>query len=236
MKALIVSLLVVANALSMYAQDPPPCPPTTGDCTPWSANTTAYPQYASGCQAEVVYKMRDCNGQLEVYVVSVTLLGPCANQNGQQIEEHVYNGYAEMMVRELMRTLLFGPSLTNIPDCDGTDPLVTRFFTASCGLWVKCTYEVVPPNVSEDCDRGAIPTFYTDPVSGKSYVDYWKWLSCGTTCCKREYKVCMKNEFIIDSWVSNVVVDPVGAPVQMGNCSDQYLYSKQCSTGCGTWH
>ena len=104
-----------------------------------------------------------------------------------------------------------------ISDCNlGTTDFVL-YYQANCGKWGKCTYNI---SGNVDCDMGF------DPVpQGTQSVDVWGWKSCGTTCCKKIYKVCK------DGSNNNNIHFMDIQKQKLTPCTDQALFTP-CDDGC----
>jgi hypothetical protein len=124
-----------------------------------------------------------------------------------------------------------------LPDCPDNSPVVT-IYTANCGVWVKCSYQIDPnAEVRKDYGyQGDCPS----PVSynGASYIDLWKYQSCGTICCKKTYTLCIdKTEGIVQ--INDVQRTRI---TQDENCTLQGNFINwrapyeeyQCQDGCGS--
>ncbi len=81
----------------------------------------------------------------------------------------------------------------NVPPCSTGSKVMVTYYTARCGVWVKCSYKVdlSAPVMRDNCYQGPCPS--PIPYQGEPYIDVWKWQPCGETCCKKQYELC--NEF-----------------------------------------
>ncbi|MFH1049613.1 MAG: hypothetical protein V1779_01640 [bacterium] len=128
--------------------------------------------------------------------------------------------------------------LENSPQYDDECPCpnvkVTRkFYTASCGIWVNCTYDI--SNTQPVCEQGFdLPLPHYNDGNGDK-VKVWRWQSCGQTCCERVYQVCKApsathpGSFVIQ--IQAMQKNRI-APCTQAPDGSSPKYAKPCEDGC----
>jgi len=64
--------------------------------------------------------------------------------------------------------------------------LGVRYYTARCGVWVKCCYELKTDGIVNS-DGGYVVSC---PSPINNHIDIYKWQDCGTVCCMKEFSIC----------------------------------------------
>jgi hypothetical protein len=101
------------------------------------------------------------------------------------------------------------------------------FYTASCGLWVKCEYTIDPAQRVCDADwRGPFPDY--GPIGNKK-ISSWKWQSCGVTCCKKTYSICKISHMTDNGY--DIHIKSV-SKVKIGECTNPDNFVSPCEDGC----
>jgi hypothetical protein len=219
-------------AVEAFSQTAPDCPPENPNC-PWEPFSYEMPLTQSGgTKAVVTGRKRICNGQVEVVYDNVQAI-----RNSMFLEEDSYFEKNFSALRELIdlnmienAEALFG---INIPYCP---ELVSIFkmYAANSGVWVKCSYEVNP--ASESCDAGYEMPSPMYNKGGRYWVDVYKWQSCGTACCRKDYKVCKeyapdKYDVIIN--IVNMSKGPISPCTREGEFKDWKTGNViPCKAGC----
>ena len=103
----------------------------------------------------------------------------------------------------------------SIPPCSTGTLRKAKFYSASCGVWVKCSY-IVDQTAEVKKDRGYIGVCEFPDEDG--YIHKWKWQSCGETCCRREYDVCWYSSPVTSTSEVRVTQHPA---MQVGECTQQ---------------
>lgn len=185
------------------------------------------------CRYRVCY---DAMGQsyedLEYTIVSVT--GNCTNMQSLSIYQYNLKSINELIDLLLIEDLENSGQYQNAI-CPNTKKAV-KIYSASCGVWVKCTYDI--SNVNPVCEQGydMPPPHYKSP-SGTYQVDVWKYQSCGTVCCQREYTVCIEKD--VTHGTNKIKIQnmsrsryPAGAPCTQEPNGSSPKYAKPCQDGC----
>jgi hypothetical protein len=92
-------------------------------------------------------------------------------------------------------------SIPLVPNCPDSSN-ITKIYSAICGVWLKCRYEITPN--SRMCDSGFAQPYPDYTLNGKQYVDIWKWHHCGEVCCQKIYTVCTKRSIVNNTIVTTV--------------------------------
>lgn len=210
----------------------PECPPEDMSC-PWEPFSFEMPLTdRGGATALITGRKRICNGNIEIIYDDIQ-----AKKNSMYFEEENFYEKNFSALRELIDINIIenvdGLFHVKLPFCPETISII-KIYAASCGVWVKCSYEVSP--ASEMCDIGYEPPTPMYNNNGKNYVDVYKWQSCGVVCCRKEYRVCQEydpqhGDVIIN--IVNVTKNPISRCTQEG----QYIDWKTgkiipCKPGC----
>ncbi len=186
-----IIILLMFTSLNIFALD---CPTDTS-CGTWSAPEHIQKNLtASGIvYADIWYRQRDCNGVIEYIIDSVH-----ANDNASLMDSVEYlhfnfKSFFEILMIALVEDAdaLFN---ANTPDCSQDTIQLAHFYTASCGVWVKCSYKIEED--SRECDTGYEPPYPEYDDGPDKWVDIYKWQSCGEVCCKRTYSICKQGSEI----------------------------------------
>lgn len=129
------------------------------------------------------WKRARCNDTLEVMIDSFYLLGNSHLLDSLLVYEqnqNTVNSFVNLVI------LTWDPSISigNCPE----NIFVAKIYSAACGVWVRCRYEVDPE--SRRCDSGFAEPYNDYSLNGKQYVDMLRWQSCGEVCCKKTYTLC----------------------------------------------
>lgn len=241
---LVFWLILLVSLSSLNAQQLPNDCASTDPCNePWNETYCEWPYYTS--QGTIVsvrtfFFWRWCNGQVQIMIDwsrSEVLNGNFFNR-GQIFEKDIDGArqFVELSILEF--ALQWG--IIWVPNCNDPDPprVIVTFYTARCGVWVKCSY-VVDPNTQvekDDCYQGDCPSLVQH--NGAHYIDVWRWQPCGTTCCKKQYELCKEYDFTYNYDVIRIRnVTRTRAPgftcSEQGNCHDWRTGQEyQCQDGC----
>ncbi len=215
----LITVLILSNYDSLFSQSI--CPPESGlNCTPWTMGTYQTTTEQPDCLLTVNYRWRNCNGNYQIYIDNYTSQGNCEylNQSSTSFQDWINL----VLIEELMNLEGQG-SPANCPD--STTKAI--FYSASCGLWVKCEYTI--DSTSRVCDidwRGDYPDY---SLNGVRKLKIWQWQSCGLTCCKKTYSICKyfnstSNSY--DLYINSVMKE------QIGVCSNPENFTQPCEEGC----
>ncbi|GIV55436.1 MAG: hypothetical protein KatS3mg040_0204 [Candidatus Kapaibacterium sp.] len=230
MLRLIVPLLVAGTiALSQTL-----CPPDEPGCSPWQSETINLTLGPPDCVAQVTYLWRVCNGRLEIALEEsgIQPLAGCGGWDRLVLYHHSYSGLLDYITQGTLTHLLENQTYSNwgvqypIPDCQQGSLRTASVYTAACGIWLSCTYNV---NSRESCEQGyQFPDPNFDPQTNT--VKTWKWHPCGQTCCKREYEICTQPNPLQP--LSTVYSLRLIGKYALLPCSQQDQYAKPCEDGC----
>jgi len=169
----------------------------------------------------VFYHYRICNNVYQIYIDSLTKTGNCDYLNDNPSATSFQDWLNLVLIEET--TNLSGINPPN--DCPDMS-LKVIFYTATCGLWVKCEYTV--DSTSRVCDtdwQGSYPDYSAGEVRK---IRFWKWQSCGITCCKKTYSICKSlstsGGYIIH--INSVTKEKIG------NCTNPENFTQPCQDGC----
>jgi hypothetical protein len=199
------------------------CPPDTGtNCTDWENSIYQTTTENPDCNLTVYYHWRNCNGNYQIYVDSLIKTGNCDYLNGQSSASTFQDWLNLVLIEEIAN--LSGQYAP--PDCPSTSTKAI-FYTASCGLWVKCEYTV--DSTSRLCDpdwRGDYPDY---SAGGTRKIRFWKWQSCGITCCKKTYSICKTLNATSTGYT--IHINSVSKQ-KIGNCTNPDNFVQPCQDGC----
>lgn len=221
MRYFLVFLIALGVPLIAQAQ----CTDNTG-CA-WSTTTSTYRVNLGDpeCNATVTYKTRTCGGVFEYYITGIVIHFGCA---GFDPALSYFHRDRNALMEYINQGLLSQGLATSIPPCSTGTAARANVFTASCGIWVCCTYAISGDDAL-DCDpgwEGAHPHTNGTPKTVKSC----KWQSCGTQCCKRSYTMCTRANTDTGGDYYDIVYTGKTA---IGDCTGTgAYYPRPCETDC----
>lgn len=224
-----MTLMAIANQLYSQAE----CPPTASSgCSAWNGPITEFVRSAfPPCQFIFTYRFRICSGIREYVFDDIKFQGVCEAYESFAIYHYTYNSLLDMATQTFLENVHNGDDPPqNFPDCDnGTAPQLAYIYTASCGVWVGCEYQIEPG--SRNCEFGAKEPYPDYTVDDVEKVKIWQWQSCGTTCCRRVFEYCMKQSPI--PGFGEMKVARLVSKQRLFECSEQSKYtSAPCMDGC----
>ncbi|MCZ2132849.1 MAG: hypothetical protein LC116_06615 [Bacteroidetes bacterium] len=222
-KYFLASLLIVLSGLfATFSNASAQCPPDKAGCVwgPWS-NEIHTLMRLPDCEIVYKYRVRWCNGQMEIDYELVSAVSNCADG----FSPSALKEFVELIIIQQRMEKSFEDNSLTIPDCDDIHPLtakVVTFYTASCGIWLSCEYDIIPQ--VPECEQGL-----DAPPAGPTTVKTWTWKSCGTQCCKNVYEICKGTSVIGGNVlrIRNVSRSQIETP-----CSEQSTFAKPCNSGC----
>ncbi len=225
--------MMLMMSIRLYSQNE--CPPlATSGCSEWSESIAELVKSSFlHCQFFFTYRFRMCNGVREYVFDDMEFRGVCEAYESFSIYHYTYNSLLDMATQTFLENVhnVDNPSQT-FPDCDkGSAPRLAHIYTASCGVWVGCEYQIGPG--SRNCEFGAKDPYPDYTVDGVAKVKIWQWQSCGTTCCRRVFEYCMKPSVIPGFSDRKVKVARLVSKQRLLECSEQSKYpSSPCMDGC----
>jgi hypothetical protein len=216
----VLFMVLAMSANSVKAQVD--CPPYDPMCQWSNWITETFTTNDVPCNVQYQYRTRICNGNIDVQYNIITATGDCDWMESHNELEAKISSMREMLEIVIMRRVALTASggLTNLPPCPNGNTVI-NYYTAACGIWLSCTYDVTAHNMS--CETGFDPM----PNPNPSTIDVWQWFDCGTACCTRTYNVCFGTT---DG--SAYGFQRVGNPTMLGQCSDQNQFAKPCNSYC----
>jgi len=196
MKKIIFSFALIAILfIAVFNQSSAQLDCTTNDCVPpasWIASPfpIILKLSAPECEITINYEWRVCNGVYQYNYTSFTATGNCTQMDDFGIYHYsisTLKEMADMIIAEQTFALDGHDILSWIPNCGNGVYRKAKFYSAGCGVWVKCSYKV-DRNAVVQKDRGYDGNCPTPNEA--DYIDVWKWQSCGEVCCVREYEIC----------------------------------------------
>jgi len=199
------------------------CPPDTGtNCSNWAIGIFTTSTVKPKCNLFVRYRWRNCDGNYQIYVDEVNKTGNCE----LLIQDDDMTSFQEWLDLVLIEEITNLPGQYPPEDCPNTNQKVI-FYTATCGIWVKCQYTVLEENrVCDDDWRGPTPDYDN---GGNRVVDHWKWQPCGITCCKKTYNICRQP--VIGTAAYTIQIKGV-TKMKIGECSNPEGFTSPCDSGC----
>lgn len=199
------------------------CPPDTGtNCTVWQNSMYQTTTENPDCNLTIYYHWRTCNGNYQIYVDSLIKTGNC-DYLGDQSTASSFQDWVNLILIEETTNL----SGIVLPPLCPDSSFKFIFYTASCGLWVKCEYTV--DSTSRVCDpdwRGTYPDY---SVGATRKIRFWKWQSCGITCCKKTYSICKTLNATGNGYI--IHINSVSKQ-KIGNCTNPDNFIQPCQDGC----
>ncbi len=232
MKLTITTLLclVFLSTANLFADLPPCLSEDIWPESPWYEAAHPYTVTIGKpyCVLTIHYSYRVHDGEYEIYVENVEKTGNCefldsiANKDGYQ---SAFREWVSLLLIQEANNL---ESSQFVPLCEVGTVKKMSVYTSTCGLWVKCTFQVDPATRVCEADwRGAYPEYGEGETK---YIDYWRYVSCGQSCCKETYEICL---YSLDSTGANTYVKILSrTKEQIGECSGQSEFVKPCVSGC----
>lgn len=222
-RTFLMSLLILVGSLLMlsprisFAQ----CDAIQG-CSNWS-NPIPTSISCGTCVFYFKYQTRTCPDGVQYRFIDITLRGPCADI---EWEKYQYKRNADLEL--MIECFLDGPHPA--PYCGGQPPTPNApqyayIYTAGCGVWLSCTYELNSENKTCDTDFPAPYPEFDD--NGTKKITITKYQPCGDACCVRKYEVCRQ---FPSGRVQHRLLQ--GFPAKVGDCEDQADFDKPCQAGC----
>lgn len=222
--------LAIVTFLEAHSQPAPPVCDSECDWSGAQQQTRRVELRDPDCYVDVVYRRIICNGVIKFVIDDYTVVDGCLNQWGGLsglMEQH--KSYSALLDYITMGLVSQGLTSSSVPPCStGAYQSFTDVYTASCGVWAYCDYEI-NENATPTCVgwQGPPPTF-----GAPKKVRVSKWQSCGTTCCKRTYRTCRGSH--PDTGESYTKIERTGPPVQVGDCTLKAQFAPlPCQSGCG---
>jgi len=227
----IVALLLASIPVLLWAQQPL-CPPADPNC-PWNeVRDELFQLGPPDCIAFLTYKWRVCNGRLEIALdeSGIRVLEGCMGWDRLQWYHYNYSGLLDYITQALLTALHIPPTFFGNqppPPCGQGTITTASVYTASCGIWLKCTYHY-QGSITRDCERGhdGIDPLW-DPAN--QTITTTKWFSCGQTCCVREYEICWKRDPIAGDQIFPLRL--IGKR-KLIECTGQSNFDRPCEDGC----
>lgn len=199
------------------------CPTDTGyHCSQWVSSNYTTSTDRPECTLKVVYRYRICDGVYQIYIDDMQKTGNCEFM-GDQPSSSSFQEWVNLLLIEEISGL---SGMASVPTCPESGKKAI-FYTASCGMWVKCDYIVDP--AKRECDkdwRGAYPDYGS---SGVSKVSVWKWQPCGYTCCKKTYTICKSFDEKTGKFFIHIYAI---SKEKVGECSNPDGLIGPCHDGC----
>jgi hypothetical protein len=222
LKKKIIIQIVLLLVSYIYLNGQSICPPESGiNCTDWFYGIYNTSTENPDCVLSINYHYRICDGVYQIYIDSLAKTGNCQFLTGENASS--FQDWLNLLMIEEISGLYTHPIISECPDSS----IKVIFYTATCGLWVKCTFEI--NEESKVCDedwRGDIPGYQS---GGKMYYDVWKWQNCGLTCCKKTYSICKHTNTSTGAYT----IEIKGMTKQkVGDCTNPDGFTKPCQDGC----
>ncbi len=220
---MLFGLLFFYSGIPAFAQ---PCPPPD-DCGDFGPEQ--YERFITinpSCRAIVNFRSRFCPDEGYQYLITgVSYMGTCEAMRDLTVYQYDLSVAFETITRGFIKQRA-RQDFPNMADCSDPNPSDTSYnaqvYTASCGVWVKCTYDV--DVTTRTCERGFEEPFLDYGTPSK--VDVYRFQDCGTTCCKRTFRYCSIGPG------RSVHIELVSTE-QITACSDAEKYQTiPCQDGC----
>jgi hypothetical protein len=199
-----LQILLLASNASAQA-----CPPNQVGCTQEAVfNTSVVPKGYPSCTLTISYKLRVCQGEFQIYGLTVTQLGtgctqfltdvlnlflatePNAIAQGEFVRTFFRSVYTQIGDQFFQIAVDSGPAGLYFCDNPNTKTFIASFYNGSC----------VSLCVGRNSTTGSV---VIDPIT------------CGSTCCK------YKREYCIDPKTGEKKVVETTTEVVAGNCIGQ---------------
>jgi len=203
-----VFLIIIFLSIS-YKSNAIDCPPSSTCTIAFESNTFGLflDNYSANGEYDDIYVdgsiryRKNCEGVLEIIVDDFYVLYPdFYNFNKLDNFNYLHFNYSsltEWVALDFLMIINAYGTDDIVPYCS-TNTTKTRVhvYTASCGIWTKCSYKLPNP-IEKVCDTGwqggdphyGVPNPGPPPTTDM-WVDHWKWQSCGEVCCRKVFELC----------------------------------------------
>jgi hypothetical protein len=139
--------------------------------------------------AIVHYRIQNCSGTIRFIIDSSFAIDNGNHLDTFSLFHYDINSFKNLLELTLMQKVGKMVGVT-IPPCNsGTTATNIQFYTAACGVWLKCSYMVDTTKVICDIGMTGPKQHYFDNSS--IWIDHYRWHPCGQTCCIKTYKICI---------------------------------------------
>lgn len=184
---LIFAVIMIATCVTSYAQ---PCEDPNDPCsTQWIDNPSNPVRYevAPGCFVEVNIQFRNCGTNFQYRYDILPGFLPLPDNNCSFLGISNPSTELERFV-DLQATQFIGAT---VPSCASGTAKIVKYDITPCTFERICTASAIL-DTDLECNDGTTEATAGDPVTYTTRTH----LSCGTSCCKLEYDVCSKSEFV----------------------------------------
>lgn len=154
-------------------------PPDTG-CSPWVALPTFRVNPFNGCVVDVATEQRICAGVPQFRIVSVTVIPDFTGRSNCGLVD--IRALYRMITLRLLQTQL----AVDVPNCPDQTGIIVEVVHATCIYESTCTLTYASGPSSVVCD----PPSQAGQYSGQNTITITKHIPCGTSCCKKQYRLC----------------------------------------------
>lgn len=204
----------------IFAQDHSrPCDDQDPNCpgvawTPMPGNPQTI-TISPGCVISIDIFTRNCHGMRQFRYGAYTVV---PNALGYSNCNYLSSGTMTQLIDLYMiqNNIGGGGVGGGIPRCsDGSFTARYQFFSASCYALQTCTY-TFPCDATINCDIEA----NNPPYPPTNHVFYtYTWFPCGTTCCEKEYDICLEQDGVtVDITRVRTTIPPCDNPPGYPNC------------------
>lgn len=152
MKQLFIITFVMLFALALQSEAQVSCLDSTG-CTILETDVTRTMTLRDpDCDVIVHYDVLDCDGVMSIKINSYNVEGSCEAMTDFSIYHYSLSSLEEYISLALIERET--EESGTIPLCGSGSKLMIKVYTASCGIWVGCEYEVNPATM--ECDSGYV--------------------------------------------------------------------------------
>lgn len=197
-------------------------------CTEWTRVLSSQAIHLEGgCYVEYEADVRLCNGIAEFRIVSVRAATTPGNNCAALLSLNIDEFSISALMEKIDYAIIASHLSSTLPLCNNRGQVV-KIYSASCGAWVKCSWNL--QSNTPDCDPGYLP-IPEPPASGQ--IDSWHYQPCGIACCKRTYTACRDPLILIGPFLTRELVIKAEQKEQIGDCTLQSTYgANPCLHGC----
>ena len=152
MKQVFIITFVMLLAFTIQAEAQVSCLDSTGCSIIDSNKTISMGLRDPDCDVTIHYEVWDCGGIKSIKINSYTVDGSCTAMTDFSIYHYSLSSLEEYISLALIERET--EESGTIPLCCSCLKLMIKLYTASCGIWVACEYEVNP--ASMECDSGYV--------------------------------------------------------------------------------
>ena len=198
--------------------------------TEWQNFPPIYDNMGSGITGRIVFRRRMCNGVEQFIVDTIEAFDNGLHLDKVNIFHYTFSTFSDLVDIKVLQNhyLKYQPYMWN-PHNDTNTRRIVQIYKASCGIWVKCRYNI--DTTTKGCC--GVDSSYTIPWPHDTITltyDYYRWHPCGSICCQKTYETYRENGVY---GMPIVHIKSLFRRRDQQKCTEEWKYgSKPCQDGC----